>query len=296
MHAKPGLTEAIMQERLTTIRNRGGQQRTLSVEEEQQLRKEISEGMYARLNPEQAASVQRYYDKITAEFEALKPEGKALTEWKYQRYMKDYLATANSLDRNIGKILDYLDKHGLAENTIVIYGSDQGFYLGSTAGLISGLFIRIATDAVLIRYPGVVKPGTRIGQQLLNIDWAPTLWKLRTFRTFDIQRSIVFVAFYTSPNKRSLFEKQAITIITNFPIPIMCRHILELQQKDLNWFVFTKDKKLGNCDLKKDPLELHNQIANKKYAKQIIQLKQWLAEACEQYDDQLAAGILKQQL
>ena len=61
-------------------------------------------------------------------------------KWKYQRYMQDYLATISSVDDNVGRVLDYLDESGLSDNTIVIYTSDQGFYLENTVGLIKDLF------------------------------------------------------------------------------------------------------------------------------------------------------------
>lgn len=93
--------------------------------------------------------------------------------------MRDYFATAHALDRNIGKILDFLDENGLAENTIVIYGSDQGFYLGEH-GWFDKRFIyeESLRTPFMIRYPGVIKPGTVIEQSLLNIDWAPTLLEM----------------------------------------------------------------------------------------------------------------------
>jgi len=86
--------------------------------------------IYNRFNDEQRKVFKNYYDKITSEFDEKKLTGKALVEWKYQRYLKDYYAVAKSLDRNIGEILAYLDSTGLAKNTVVIYASDQGFYLG----------------------------------------------------------------------------------------------------------------------------------------------------------------------
>jgi len=85
---------------------------------------------YRRFTPDQKRKWDGYYDKIEKEFHSKNLSGKALTEWKYQRYMRDYLSTAISLDRNIGRILDYLDAEGLKENTIVVYTSDQGFYMG----------------------------------------------------------------------------------------------------------------------------------------------------------------------
>src|SRR5690606_8160424 len=87
--------------------------------------------IYNRMTPEQMTAYKAYYtDKVSKAFNSQQLTEKELAEWKFQRYMRDYLATANSLDRNIGRLLDYLDKTGLAENTVVIYCSDQGFYLG----------------------------------------------------------------------------------------------------------------------------------------------------------------------
>src|SRR3546814_18088180 len=72
-------------------------------------------------------------DAYTPKNEAMKAaglSGKELAEWKYNRFLKDYLRTVQSVDDGVGRVLDYLDEHGLAENTIVVYTSDQGFYLG----------------------------------------------------------------------------------------------------------------------------------------------------------------------
>src|SRR5690606_6510906 len=135
---------------------------------------------YNRMNPEQMAAYRAYYqDRVSKEFNEKKLSGNALAEWKFQRYMRDYLATANSLDRNIGKLLDYLDKHGLAENTVVIYGSDQGFYCGED-GWFDKRFIyeQSLRTPFVIRYPDVIAAGTSIDQFMLNIDWAPTLLEI----------------------------------------------------------------------------------------------------------------------
>src|SRR5690606_4658228 len=132
-----------------------------------------------RYTPEQEKALSDYYGKISKEFAEKKLEGKELVEWKYQRYLKDYLSTAKSLDRNIGELLNYLDESGLAENTVVIYASDQGFYLGEH-GWFDKRFIyeeSLKTPFVL-RYPGVVKPGSDLQNLILNIDWAPTVLDL----------------------------------------------------------------------------------------------------------------------
>ena len=79
------------------------------------------------LTPEQLVFWNEAYDKKNAELAKLNLEGDALIRWKYQRYVKDYLRCIDSVDKNVGRVLDYLEESGLAENTIVIYTSDQGW-------------------------------------------------------------------------------------------------------------------------------------------------------------------------
>ncbi len=97
------------------------------------------------------------------------------TLWKYQRFMRDYLACIASVDRNVGRVLDYLDHHGLRENTLVIYTSDQGFFLGDH-GWYDKRFMYEESFRMpfLVRWPGVVPPGSRSDRFALNVDFAPT--------------------------------------------------------------------------------------------------------------------------
>jgi arylsulfatase A-like enzyme len=132
---------------------------------------------YTRLGTEQRKIFSDYYNnKVGKEFDEKKLSGKPLVKWKYERYLKDYYATAKSLDRNIGKILDYLDKTGLSKNTVVIYASDQGFYLGEHGWFDKRfMYEESLRSAFMIRYPGVVKPGSVLRQFVSNTDWAPTI-------------------------------------------------------------------------------------------------------------------------
>jgi N-acetylglucosamine-6-sulfatase len=99
----------------------------------------------------------------------------ALTRWKYQRYIKNYLRVIRAVDEGIGRVLDYLDESGLAENTIVIYSSDQGFYLGEHGWYDKRwMFEESLAMPFLVRWPGVVKPGIRSKALIQNIDYAPT--------------------------------------------------------------------------------------------------------------------------
>ena len=94
----------------------------------------------------------------------------------YQKLVKDFMRSGAAIDDNIGRILDYLETSGLAENTIVIYSSDQGFFLGEH-GFFDKRFMYEESLKMpfVIRYPGVVKPGTIVNDIISNIDFAPTL-------------------------------------------------------------------------------------------------------------------------
>jgi len=112
---------------------------------------------------------------IARDGQAVTLTGEALTRWKYQRYMQDYLAVIQAVDDNIGRLLAYLDSSGLAKSTIVIYTSDQGFFLGEH-GLFDKRFMYEESLRMpfLVRWPGVIKPGTHSDAMALNVDFAPT--------------------------------------------------------------------------------------------------------------------------
>jgi len=102
-------------------------------------------------------------------------KGNALLKWKYQRYMQDYLRCIASVDDNVGRLLDFLDKEGLKDNTIVIYTSDQGFFLGDH-GWYDKRFMYEESIKMpfLLRWPGVAKPGSVQDAMAINPDFAPT--------------------------------------------------------------------------------------------------------------------------
>lgn len=105
--------------------------------------------------------------------------GDALNRWKYQRYMQDYLACVQSVDDNVGRLLDWLDANGLAENTVVIYTSDQGFFLGDH-GLYDKRFMyeESALMPFLVRWPGSIQPNSVQPALAINTDFAPTFMEL----------------------------------------------------------------------------------------------------------------------
>ena len=115
-------------------------------------------------------------DPRLKEFRAANPQGDDRTRWFYQIYMKDYLRCVASVDDNIGRFLDYLDKSGLAENTIVIYTSDQGFFLGEHNFFDKRfMYEESLRMPFLMRWPERIKSGTVSKGMILNVDFAPML-------------------------------------------------------------------------------------------------------------------------
>ncbi|HSW02636.1 MAG TPA: sulfatase [Sedimentisphaerales bacterium] len=127
------------------------------------------------LTPEQKAAWDAAYGPRNKAFEEARLEGKELVRWKYQRYMKDYLRCVASVDENVGRVLDYLDQSGLAENTIVIYTSDQGFYLGDHGWFDKRfMYEESLRMPLVVRYPKEIKPGSVNGDIVLNLDFGET--------------------------------------------------------------------------------------------------------------------------
>ncbi len=129
----------------------------------------------AGMTPEQKAKWDEYYKPRNAAFEANKPTGKDLVRWKYNRYLHDYLGCVKAVDEGVGKMLDYLDAEGLSENTIVVYASDQGFYLGEHGWFDKRwIFEESLRTPLLVKWPGVTKPGTVNADIVSNLDFAET--------------------------------------------------------------------------------------------------------------------------
>ncbi len=134
-------------------------------------------GPYGRANEAQKKLYDVVLDSINNDFKDNWPSMNKTEkmQWKYQRYMQDYLGTISSVDDNVGRVLDYLDESGLAENTIVVYTSDQGFYLGEH-GWFDKRFVYDESfkTPLLIRWPNEISPGTSNDEMVQNLDFAQT--------------------------------------------------------------------------------------------------------------------------
>jgi arylsulfatase A-like enzyme len=130
---------------------------------------------YKRMSPEQKAGWSKAYQRRKDEFRRLQPKGKDLVKWKYQQYMKDYLRCIAAVDENVGRVLDHLGKNGLADNTLVVYASDQGFYLGEHGWFDKRwIYEESVRTPCMARWPGKIKPGSSSDAMVSNLDFAQT--------------------------------------------------------------------------------------------------------------------------
>jgi arylsulfatase A-like enzyme len=131
---------------------------------------------HGRLTEDERKKWDAVYGPINEDFDANTPSGNALTSWKYRRYMEDYLGTIRSVDRNVGRLMKYLEAHGLTENTLVVYTSDQGFYLGEHGWFDKRfMYEQSFRTPLIMRWPDKIPAGQVNRQLVQNIDFAPTV-------------------------------------------------------------------------------------------------------------------------
>ncbi len=131
------------------------------------------------LTPSQRAAYLKAFKEGNEAFKKTAPKGDDFTRWAYQRYMRLYLSCIKSIDDNVGRMLNYLDESGLAENTIVIYCSDQGFYLGEHGWYDKRwVYEESLRTPFLVRWPGTVKPGSRRAEIVSPLDFAATFLEM----------------------------------------------------------------------------------------------------------------------
>jgi len=209
-------------------------------------------------------------------------------KWKYQRFIKDYLACVKSVDDKVGEVLDFLDKNGLAKNTIVVYTADQGFYLGDH-GFFDKRFIYEPSFRMpfLMRYPAKLKPGQKNETLISNVDFAPTFLDFAGVKPSDtagIQgRSFKDII---EGKKNIPWRKAVYYHYYEFP---WWHHV------EPHYGMRTKRYKIAHFyydidvwefyDLKKDPEELHNAINDPQYADIIAQMKKQLKQLMKQVKD-----------
>jgi arylsulfatase A-like enzyme len=251
-------------------------------------------GMFGRLSPEEKEAYKRYYDKATAEYEKIKNDSVAVKKWKYQRYMRDYMSTAKGMDRNIGRVLDELDKMGLKENTIVIYTSDQGFYLGEHGWFDKRfMYEESFSTPFVIRYPGHIKPGTNVKEMIINTDYAPTLLEFAGLNIPADMQGQSFKSLLEKPGQTKHWRDVLYYHYYEYPLSHkVAKHfgIRTTRYKLIRFYDPVQSWEL--YDLEKDKNEMKNVSGDPKYKEVEEKLKRQLKETAEYYKDEEAIKLL----
>ncbi len=207
-------------------------------------------------------------------------------KWKYQRYIKDYLACVKSVDDNIGRVLDYLDENGLAENTIVIYTSDQGFYLGDHGWFDKRfMYEESLRMPFLLRYPAMVEEPLENNDIISNVDFAPTILEFAGVEAPGPVQGKSFVANVKGETPET-WDQSMYYHYYEFPFwhHVQPHYGIRNERYKLIHFYYNIDV-WEFYDLEKDPNELNNAIDNPEYASIITSMKEELKEKQAEYGD-----------
>ena len=244
--------------------------------------------MVGRLNSKDRAEYDYFYDSLTLDFNKRHLEGRQLAEFKYQRYMRDYAKVLKTLDDNVGRTLDYLKQAGLLENTLVVYTSDQGFYMGEHGWFDKRFMYEESLNTPLVmRLPDGLKAHGDIKEMVQNIDYAPTFLDLAGAKIpSDIQgvsllpllkgehpknwRKSVYYHYYEYPAEHSVKRHYGVRSSDGWKLIHFYNDINE-------WELF---------NLNEDPNELHNIYGKPGTEKQTKRLMKELIRLQKQYDDQ----------
>ncbi|HJS08566.1 MAG TPA: sulfatase [Pirellulales bacterium] len=239
------------------------------------------------LTDEQLKQWNAYYEPRNAEFRKAPPIGKDLVRWRYNRYMHDYLACVKAVDESVGRLLRFLDDEGLAENTVVVFSSDQGFYLGEHGWFDKRwIFEESLRTPLLVRWPGVTKPGTATSQIVSLLDFAQTFLDIAGAPApNDMQgRSLVSMCKGEIPAdwRKSLYYHYY-----EFPVPHRVRPhygVITDRFKLVHYYKPDVDD-WELLDREKDPLETRNYYNDPGYASTVKELHAELERLRKEVDD-----------
>jgi arylsulfatase A-like enzyme len=215
-----------------------------------------------------------YYEPRNQEFRQANLSGKDLVRWRYNRYMHDYLACVKAVDENIGRLLDFLDQEGLAENTVILCSSDQGFFLGEHGWFDKRwIFEESLRTPLVARWPGVTRPGS-VDQNIVSlVDFAETFLEIAGVAApEDMQgRSIVPLLRGETPKdwRKSLYYHYY-----EYPVPHRVRPhygVITDRFKLVHYYKPDVDD-WELLDREKDPLEVKNYYNDPQYADTVKEL------------------------
>ena len=236
-----------------------------------------------RLTPTEKKFWDSAYAREQVGFKKIKTADERV-RFQFQRYMEDYLRCIHSVDDNVGRVLNYVDSTGLSNNTIIIYMSDQGFYLGEH-GLYDKRFMYEESfrTPMLIRYPGTIPGGQNINNYALNLDIAPTLLDLAGVTVPGDMQGVSMKQLLTKGKKQPWrqeiyyhYYEKSFGLTPHYGIKTRQYKLMHFYGAINTWELY---------DLRKDPGEMRNLYTYKKYAVLVKQLTERLRYWQRYYKD-----------
>ncbi len=224
--------------------------------------------------PEQLAVFDGYFKPRNEAYHSANLSGSVRASWHYQRYIKNYLRCVQAVDENIGRMLDALESEGLADNTVVIYSSDQGFYLGEHGWFDKRwMYEESLRTPLIVRWPGVVMPGVENNDIVSNLDFAQTFLDIAGAQLPDDMQGASLVPLLKGATPKDwrrtfyyhYYESGGHGVPIHFGVTTQRHKLIRFQDKGLDaWELF---------DLKEDPQEMKSVYDKPEYAKVVKRLK-----------------------
>jgi uncharacterized sulfatase len=223
---------------------------------------------FERMTKAQRDAWNKAYRPKNNAFHEANLSGKELDKWKGQRYLRDYLATVAAVDEGVGKILDYLEESGLAENTLIVYTTDQGFYLGEK-GFFDKRFMYEESLAMpmLMQYPGVIEAGSEIDALTQNLDFAPTFLDFANAEIPEEMQGRSLRSLMNNSISDEDFRNAIYYHYYDFPAFHMVKRHYGIRTDRFKLMHFYDDIDVWEMyDLQKDPREMNNIYNHPDYA------------------------------
>ncbi len=234
---------------------------------------------FDRMSPEQRKEWDAAYLPENNAFWKADLHGKALDEYKGQRYIRDYMATIASVDESVGKLLDYLEENDLEDNTLVVYTSDQGFWMGEKGWFDKRFMYEESFGTpLMMQMPGSIKPGSEVNAMVLNLDFAQTFLDFAGAPEMggDMQGKS-FKGLLEGSIKEGDFRDVVYYHYYDFPAFHMVKKHYGIRTKRYKLMHFYDDIDTWEFyDLEKDPKELTNSIEDPSYADVVKMMHQKL--------------------
>lgn len=249
--------------------------------------------IYGRMNENQKEVWDRHYGPIIEDLMSRNLQGRELAEWKYQRYMRDYLKTVRSLDDNIGRLMEYLRNEGLLENTLVVYASDQGFYMGEHGWFDKRFMYEESLRTPLVmRLPDGYPRRGNIEQMVQNLDYAPTFLEMAGADVPDDMQGVSLVPLLKGKNP-ARWRSALYYHYYEYPGIHAVRRHFGVRTDRYKLIRFYGDIDAWELyDLREDPSEMHNIYGQPGTERITAKLKHELHDLQEQYQDPIANEVI----